>query len=420
MTGLMSSIAAGGIGTLNAPIVLSNFNLRGARYPLLLGASTLSNDGTTQPPLAILDVGLSFTQPNWWYNIAVRNQSGTTAYDVLADVRYKLTSYSSPGFYGGSYDDATTLTYTWTQQTGAPAQQLFRLNVDDTGLTAVGITATSVYVTTDGGATWAIRTSGLNTPTAISQACLARSAPLILYCAVITNAGGSTLRLYKSINGGVSWATVSGSFISSWRYIKCNHTGVLVLASQATGSLYLSRDSGASFTQYVVGGVSRTWNGVYLSDDGQILVGVENNGTLWVSTNSGTSWTSRATTRNWGQIAGSSDGSTLLAGTGAGIGLPCLYLSTDFGTTWTATSTLTNAIVNQVTTSINGNKLAAIASVSGVTGLYVSQDGGATWSTPSGAPTGTRFSVGMSPDGTRLIVGGNTAGTLYPYTAVGV
>jgi photosystem II stability/assembly factor-like uncharacterized protein len=418
MTGLMSSISAGGIGTLNAPIVLSNFNLRGARFPLLLGASTLSNDGTTQPPIAILDVGLSFTKPNWLYNIAVRNQSGTTAYSVLADVRYQLTSYSSPGFYGGSYDDASTLTYTWTEQTAAPALDYYRIDIDDTGTNAVCVMSSGgPYISNDGGVTWGQRVSGMNTPAQTAQVCLARSAPTRMYAAVAGDSGGSVTYLYASTDGGGSWTPIVDAGFLVWSRIKCNYNGTVVLASEGNGNLYLSTDSGTTWTTQTTGGGSNRWGGVYVSDDGQTLVGVVSNGYIWVSTDGGTSWAQTATFRDWVSVAGSSDGCTLCALANGG-GSYNIYLSTDSGTTWTQTSALTGNLMYQVAMSINGNKIAVTGAFGGI--VYVTQDGGTTWGTPPGTPSGSRYAIAMTPDGTKLIVGGNATDPEYPYTAVGV
>jgi photosystem II stability/assembly factor-like uncharacterized protein len=419
MTGLMSSVSAGGTGALYAPIVLSNFNLRGARVPLLLGVTTLSNDGTTQPPIALIDFGISFVRPNWYYNVAIRNQSGSTSYSVLADLRYLITPLQSPGFFGGTYDDASTLTYAWTEQTTAPAFSYSRISIDDTGTTAACVMATGgPYTSDDGGATWRQQLGGLDSPLETGQVCVARSDPLVMYCAVSSPSVGTSTYLYKSTDGGTNWIAMANAPYSSWSRIQCNYTGRIVFAAKALGSLYVSLDGGESWEPQTTGESPIQWNALYLSDDGQLLVAGPSSGFLWVSIDGGANWTIRATSRRWNSISGSSDGSMLCASTAALAATASVYLSTDFGTTWTGTSSVVDTDVYQTATSINGNKLAFItAAAPGLT--YLSQDGGTTWNFLVGYAAGIRYGIAMTPDGTKLLIGGNSLGTLRPETALG-
>jgi hypothetical protein len=391
---------------------------------MYLGVTTLDTSGA-QPPVALIDAGVSFVQPNWYYNVAVRNQSATTSYDVLADVWYQIAALQNPGFYGGTYDDATTLTYTWTQQTAAPAVFFQRIDGDDTGATAVTHAGSNVYVTTNYGSNWTIRNTGFTAPFLVNGTCGARSSSSILYAALLSNAGSTTTSLFKSTDTGSNWGTMTSAGARIWRFIKCNYTGTIVLAGQNNGNLYLSRDSGATWTAQTTGGSPIFWSAGYVSDDGRVLAATASaGGNIWVSIDGGTTWTPRASPLSWGPITGTSDGSILCAGSliAGGTGVAALYLSTDFGTTWTTTSTITNASVSQIEMSINGNKLVAVGTnfVGSVPFLILSQDGGSSWSTPAGAPTGNRQAIAMNPDGTRLILGGNSTGSLRPYTAIGV
>lgn len=424
----MSSVSPGGTAGIYAPIVLSNFNLRGARTPLFQGVTTLSNDGTTQPPVALMDAGISFVAPNWYYNVALQNRDATTSYDILAAVRYQIAPLQSPGFFGGTYDDASTLTYTWTQQSGVTTRGYVKLSINDTGTTGIcHVAGQGPYVVTNAntaGASWTLSTTGL-TGTSFGQTCLARSSPSVMYC--VASAASYP---YKSTDTGATWTQLSTpNNTLAWTSIKCNYTGTIVFASQANGSLYLSSDGGTSWTQQSGAGV-RNWTAVYLSDNGQVLVALVNSGNIWVSVNGGGIWTPRATSRSWAHIAGSSDGGVLLAGANSpGSGQANLYRSTDYGTTWTATaaSQIVNApAIGGIACTINGNKLMASGSTGVVAFLYRSQDGGTTWvlepAPPSGTlPAGFQGSVAMTPDGTTLLVTGNGGGTpLRPYFATGV
>jgi len=386
----------------------------------LLGVTTLSNDGTTQPPVALIDFGVSFVQPNWYYNVALQNRDGSTSYSILADVQYKIASLQSPGFYGGTYDDASTLTYTWTEQTAAPPFSYSRIAIDDTGTIAACVMATGgPYTSEDGGATWTQQLGGLNTPQETAQICIARSNPTVMYCAVVADITGSTTYLYKSTDGGRNWIAMANAPYSNWSRIQCNYNGTIVVAAEELGSLYVSLDGGESWATQTTGGSPIQWNALYLSDDGQLLVAGPTNGFLWVSVDGGDNWTTRATSRRWNSISGTSDGSTLCASTAALAATASVYLSTDFGTTWTGTSSVVNMDVYQTATSINGNKLAFVtASPPGL--VYLTQDGGTTWGNVSGYVVGFRYGIAMTPDGTKLIVGGNSLGPLRPETATGV
>jgi len=408
MTGEFIDVPAGGTAGVYAPIVLSNFNLRGARFPLYLGVST-TDDPMYQSPIAIMDAGVSFIKPDWWYNFTFRNQGPGPVY-VPIDFRYLIAPFQSPGFYGGTYDDATTLTYAWNEQTSAPAVSLLRIDMDDTGTTAVGSVAASLYVSTDGGSTWTVQMTGLNTPTAVQQVCLARSAPSIMYCAIAANAAGPAY-LYKSTDKGLNWTALTSSPLSAWRVVKCNYDGTIVLAGQTNGKLYLSLDGGATWTAQSTGVTNLTWTSVYVSDDGTLLVGARTaGGQLWVSSDSGATWTQRGTMGIWVYVTGTSDGSLLYAGRSGGTGV---FFSRDRGVTWT--DVLYPTAIYQIAMSVNGNKI-AVSGIFGSDNVYLTQDGGTTWGAISGAPAGTRFGLAMTPDGIKLLLGGNSSGSLRPYT----
>jgi hypothetical protein len=365
-----------------------------------------------------MDFGLSFVQPNWYYNVALQNRG--TLSDIRTHIHYQLAPLGNPGFYGGTYDDASTLSYTWTERTAVPRLDQQRIDIDDTGTTAVSVTFSGgPYIsTTGGGGLWTQRTVGMNTPIVkTGQVCVARSNQSILYCAVEEDAGGTNTKLYKSTDGGLNW-TVTGSPTLSWGRIKCNYNGSIVIASEISGSLYVSRNGGTTW-QPQSGTGSHAWNSLYLSDDGRVLVAGVAGGFLYVSVNSGANWTPRGPSRIWQSVSGSSDGSTMCATAFTLAGTTPVFLSSDFGTTWAAPSSPpipSDGSSPQSATSINGNKFAVVQSTTPGF-LYVSQDGGVTWAR-SGSPVGQRLGVAMTPDGTTILLGG-AGGTLYSWTASG-
>ena len=91
-------------------------------------------------------------------------------------------------------------------------------------------------------------------------------------------------------------------------------------------------------------GSRRDWTSITSSSDGTKLAAVAHRGHIWISTDSGNTWTERVpgTDSNipWTSITSSSNG-TKLAAVGEfidGIESPCMWTSTDSGATWTPTS----------------------------------------------------------------------------------
>lgn len=152
-------------------------------------------------------------------------------------------------------------------------------------------------------------------------------------------------------------------------------------------------------------GASRNWYDIASSSDGAKLVAVGDSINIYTSTDNGTNWTSRDSARVWRCVASSSDGVKLVAGVYGGQ----IYTSTDSGVNWTARDSSRNW--NAVDSSSDGTKL--VASVSGGQ-LYVSTDSGATWTAKDSNRSWT--GVACSADGTKQYA---TADNLYYSTDSG-
>lgn len=79
-----------------------------------------------------------------------------------------------------------------------------------------GSPSNGIYKSTDGGATWSRRTEGLPAVMTMGRSILAyfESDPAVVYCGVAGTFGGNgglTLGIYRSLNGGDTWAQMSGS-----------------------------------------------------------------------------------------------------------------------------------------------------------------------------------------------------------------
>ena len=154
---------------------------------------------------------------------------------------------------------------------------------------------------------------------------------------------------------------------------------------------------------------------VAMSGDGTKILAAENNaatGKLYLSVDSGATWTPQSsaspfpTTATWNAVAMSSSGSVLAAGVDSSM-TGKLYLSRDMGTTWVeqAGGLPSAARYTSITISDDGNKI-AVATFSTSGDVYYTTDGGSTWLVPAGAPTATRWqAIASSADGTKLIAG---------------
>ncbi len=315
--------------------------------------------------------------------------------------------------------DSTIYSYSWAQQSSAPAQRYSMFDIDDTGNVIVSTQWTSTdgqegpYISTNKGATWARKVTGMSfgATSATPSVCLARSSPSIMY-ATVSN-GGS---IYKSTDQGENWTELTAAGVRNWQGIKCNSSGTIVVAADSVGYLYKSTDSGASWSAMTGSGTPQ-WDSVFVSEDGMVIVGCPVPGNLTISRNGGTTWstvTSVGLNKLWRGISGSSDGRILFA---SAVGTERSYLSKDSGVTWTQLTSFGSAgSYWNTATSINGNKL---VTAQGDGYAYVSQDGGTTWSqqTSLGLGIQTWEGLAMTPDGTTIVIG--TQGTDKPRIATG-
>lgn len=248
-------------------------------------------------------------------------------------------------------------------------------------------------------------------------------------------------QILVSADSGATWAARES--VRSWAAVASSADGTRLVAAVSGGQIYTSSDSGATWTPR---DTSRYWSSVASSADGSKLVATTggtgsdllrssdygatwaptwpHNGNLnavydvalsaggntivaqtsyydqdidmeifelYTSPDFGATWTLRDSTRRWGSIVSSSDG-TALAALSSGV----LYTSTDRGSTWVSRET-TGACgrASTVASSGDGTKLA----VTTANALCTSSDGGATWTTRG---AGAFSLVAASPNLDRL------------------
>ena len=209
--------------------------------------------------------------------------------------------------------------------------------------------------------------------------------------AAVDLSGGNQINMSSS--GGVTWRA-SGPR-ASWRGVASSADGVRVAAAAMYGPIYISTNSGSSWTATT--SPSYSWRSMASSADGtKLAAGAFWEGVFGVSTNSGLSWYSAPAILggelNWMPVGWSGDGCVLIAGCGSQV-----YVSTDSGLTAT-TTTLTGTSVRGVAASADGSTLIT----AGTSSICVSTNFGATWVVTS-APSSPWFSVACSADGYRIV-----------------
>lgn len=329
--------------------------------------------------------------------------------------RFRL--FRDPAFTGGG--DATVYTYTWAEQADAPSQRYSTFDIDDSGDIAITTRNTATdgaegpYISTDKGATWTRKVSGMVFGTgATSSPCLARSNPIVMYAPVSSNG-----YLYKSTNTGDSWTELTSAGQANWASVSCDSFGCNVVAAARSVGLYKSTDGGSNWSLLSNSGNSVNLDEVFISEGGHVIAGITFNGNVRVSTDGGSTFTSNTSygSRAWRGLSGSSDGSVLFA-CYVGSTTGGAALSTDSGATWTDVTSFVGSAGDFWNTgvSINGNKL-----VTGKEGgsIYISQDKGVTWTEQTTAGTRGWEGIGITADGTTIMAGTFSSGK--PWVATG-
>jgi hypothetical protein len=299
--------------------------------------------------------------PAWAQNSAPSNNWLSIA---LSADGHKLAA----GVYGGGILTSTNSGATWTQTTArngnwisiAPSADGMKL------LTASFYSASypgGIYTSTNGGDSWVsnnLPSESWNTVASSADGC-----KLVAVAAFTTNQSYIGA-IYTSTNSGSDWTSNSMH-------------GIRVISSADGNKLFLfsapynwrSTNAGASWTKLdsapLDGGSATTSQDMACSADGNKLVlglitDTNNNpGQIYTSTNAGDSWQlTSAPSNNWGYVASSADGSTLLAVSLWTYEFSPIYISTNAGATWTSNNSPTLAW-GGVASSADGGVLVAAA-----------------------------------------------------------
>ncbi|MCL4538624.1 MAG: T9SS type A sorting domain-containing protein [Bacteroidetes bacterium] len=318
-----------------------------------------------------------------------------TSPDVLSSAVLSAvvdSSYSYVGTTSGvrvSTDGGTT----WEDASNAlPGNQVWALAVDGTDLFA-GSNNSGVFHSTDNGTTWLLATSGIIS----SQVNSISGIGADIYTVMDYNS------IFTSTDYGATWS--ADTSLHSGPIQSVTVIGSKVYATTNTG-LFVSSDNGATWDS-LNGGVLGTSHPAILAQSGSnLIVACQDSGQVFVSSDSGVSWTNIGS--DLPEIASmTSFGSSILAGTHDG-----MYLSTDEGKTWkNVNDTLIN--INAMVT-LGADVFAArymwpfpigFASPSPPGGIFRSTDGGFAWSAISSGISWNPQVTSLVASGSNLFVG---------------
>ena len=217
--------------------------------------------------------------------------------------------------------------------------------------------------------------------------------------------------IYLSTDSGQTWTPSPTGALNgyAWYAVASSADGTnLMAAGLFVEGIYLSTNAGASW--YLSAAPNGNWFDVYCSANGKKLVASTSaaSGQIYYSTNGGATWpAATAPSGYWRGLAGTPDGTTLWAGDSFG---GRIYKSTDSGQTWTILSGSPQDYWSKIVCSTNGQTVVAASyGGSNPAHIYISTNSGANWFI-SGAPMGIWWGLVCSADGTKMVAASQDIG----------
>jgi len=219
--------------------------------------------------------------------------------------------------------------------------------------------------------------------------------------------------LYSSANYGSTFTqSASGQTFAD---IAMSYDGLYQLSVVRGGYVYVSVNSGASWTTVQVSGATKTWAGTGVSGNGKYMVVTEvGGGTMWLSSNYGTTFT-QVTGVTWANANGggttyisvSATGQYMLLYNGGASSTGNVYYSSNYGAAWTQVSSLTASKWCACAISATGQYMFVAAATSSL--MARSTDYGATWATVAinGA---LPYDMSCTPDAQMVVIAYYTSG----------
>jgi photosystem II stability/assembly factor-like uncharacterized protein len=209
--------------------------------------------------------------------------------------RIAASPFTPSRILGGTQDNGTQQTYSalnWIAAYGGdggevcfnPFNSNFILGETQNG---------GIFRTTNGGTSWSSATSGITTSENVAWV-----APIIAHPTTDGTVYTARQRVYRSTNNGGVWSAISGNVngSSAVREMAISKTNPSVLYATTGGTIFLSTDGGATFTNKTSGLPSRTITSVNIhpNDENIALLTFSGFSTnkVYKTTNMGNTWTS--------------------------------------------------------------------------------------------------------------------------------
>jgi len=271
------------------------------------------------------------------------------------------------------------------------------------GSIVMGVEFGNFYFSKDKGESWTPTSSPLGANTSYCSVSCSGDASKI----IVATYGGP---VYLSTNSGNSWTTISTAGMSGYGTVRCSPNGSTMYAVFQGAGVFVSTNSGSSWTSTSLSTIGLAWVSVACSSDGTTAVVVSYNGGVYTTSTSGESWTKTPipSTSMWYSATCSTDGSKMAVASQHGM----IYVYS--GGAWKMSSAKPESGWNgfmSLVGSGNGKLLLATSWPGGVT---VSSDAGETWTSSSDVPMINGYAV-MSSDGALVILGDFNGRSVYRY-----
>jgi photosystem II stability/assembly factor-like uncharacterized protein len=268
-----------------------------------------------------------------------------------------------------------------------------------------------IYMSTDSGVTWVKTTAAFK-----------------FWMSLASSADGTKLAaaayndyIWTSTDSGATWTQQTAAGLKYWYKIVSSSNGTILGAWNGSDSRFsTSSDGGATWTiQYGASGVGQS---ITMSSLGDKIAGMYETSPAFIltSSNYGVTWTKQlgSDERRWGGITSSADGNKIAATNGGPGILGYIFTSSDSGVTWIQRISAGYREWRDIASSSDGNTLIATTNY-GYT--YLSRDSGNTWIEQTS--TGPRYwkDISSSTDGSKFItIGCDTNCYLYTYTQANI
>jgi len=324
--------------------------------------------------------------------------TGTTYY-----FRVQAVSSASTGSWSNVVNKTINFsTITWTSRTNSGSRNWSAVTMSDDGTKLAAVAGTSIYTSTNSGASWTTRTPDAT----IGWRDIASSADGTKLVAVGNVTSGPS-SLFTSTDSGATWIKRSeltqpeiwGTVASSADGNKLLATTTNSSAGSSYGRIYRSTNSGVNWTRATAAASISTadWYDPFISDDGARMAAVTSSG-ITASINGGSTWAMRGAGSPGMGFATSADMVKMIAGGG----YPGYMISTsNSGSTWSSLTSAGSSSWTHFASSADGTKL-----VAGGIPSYIatSIDGGASWVTHTSLGQAYRSDIQTSADGTRIVI----------------